>query len=71
MLRIMSNFKDELYGANMCYQPDGSVGPKPDPSKHNTNRTTENNATTSNRKTSMSSLGRKAMDADELRILQE
>lgn len=57
MLRIMNNFKDELYGPNMCYKPDGSIGPKVDPKAIKTDQ-----SMVSNRKTSMSSMGRKAMD---------
>jgi hypothetical protein len=68
MLKIMSDFKDELYGANMCYQADGSIGPKIDPNQitHKTE-----NTMTYNKKSSVSSVGRKAMDQDELRMLQE
>jgi hypothetical protein len=61
----MSKFKDELYGANMCYQPDGTVGPK------GKFKTSNENTFRSNRLSSGSSLGRKAMDQEELRILQE
>ena len=65
MLKIMSDFKDELYGANMCYQADGSIGPKIDP---NQNTKTEHTMTY-NKKSSMSSVGKR--DQEELRMLQE
>lgn len=59
MLRIIKEFKDELYGGNMCYYPDGTVGPK----NIITNRQRNSNTFSTRQMTSRtSSLGKKAMN---------
>jgi hypothetical protein len=72
MLRIMGDFREELYGSSMQYQPDGTVGPAPVEKAEKPRKLSKGASSIRDyRLASMSTLAREAFDLEELRQLQE
>ena len=68
----MGNFREELYGSSLQYQPDGSVGPAPSKKPEKPRKLSKGPSSLRDyRLASMSTLAREALDLEELRQLQE